>query len=166
MYIEYWELEIPTVSFLSDSFSGFLGASKLKFMYLNVKWSKLNVDSSFLLTCKQRLNHLLAYVKRLSTHSGAPAILRLSGRKGRCPWQHSPPDGNGIPGWSSRARSISHIACPVFSPPKAEGQGRAAWRECLTGPMSFVCENECSSTAGLSCSLTLRCPLCRTHTAL
>lgn len=138
-------------------------------MYLNVKWSKLNVDSSFLPTCKQRPDHLLAYVKRLCTHSGAPAILRLSGRKGRCPWQHSPPDGNGIPGWSSRARSISHVAWPVCSPLQAKGQGRAAWRRCLTGPMSFVCENECHSTAkGLPCSLTVpRCsPVPDTHLTL
>lgn len=137
-------------------------------MYLNVKWSKLNVGSSFLLTCKERPNHLLAYVKRLSAHPGASAF---SGRKSRCRWQHGPPDGKGIPGWSSRARSISQVAFPwaqeldpIFSPLKAKGQGGAARRECQTGLMCFVREKERHSTAGLPCSLTPPMFPCGGHT--
>lgn len=127
------------------------------------------MGSSFLLTCKERPNHLLAYVKRLSAHPGASAF---SGRKSRCRWQHGPPDGKGIPGWSSRARSISQVAFPwaqeldpIFSPLKAKGQGGAARRECQTGLMCFVREKERHSTAGLPCSLTLhRCsPVADTH---
>lgn len=139
-------------------------------MYLNVKWSKLNADSSFLPTYKQRLNHLLAHVKRLSrVHLPFYAFQEeQAGARGSTalPMGIASPRGPAVP-------AASHMSCaptlmrsaPCFRSAQAKGQGRAAWRDCLTALVRSVCEKKCRSSAGLPCSLTLH-RSCRTNTAL